>query len=308
MWIACEFRYIRLAKGFLTEFYALLMVNMRKYISFATLIMAITVRNLLSFIAILLLLSACNGYEKVVRSNDVNYKLERANKYYDQKKYPQANAIYESLIPVMKNTRNYEPLYYRYAYTFYYMKDYMSASYHFKNFAEFFPKSKDAEELEYMHAYCLYKESPKPSLDQAYTEKTIGALQTFLNAYPQSKHAAEANKIIDQSRAKLETKDADAARLYYNIGHYKAASVAYQEVLLEYPGSAKSDYYKYMIMRAWYEYAKESIRSKQEERYANALNAYRELREEYPQSKYVSEGNRYFLQANNNIKKLRNEQ
>lgn len=284
------------------------MVNKQKYISFAALIMTTAVRNFWIFITALVLLSSCNGYERVLKSNDVNYKLERANKYYDQKKYPQANAIYESLIPVMKNTRNYEPLYYRYTYTFYYMKDYLSASYHFKNFAEFFPKSKEAEECEYMHAYCLFKESPKPSLDQAYTEKTVGALQTFLNAYPQSKYAPEANKIIDQCRSKLETKDADAAKLYYNIGHYKAASVAYQEVLLEYPGSAKADYYKYMIVRAWYEYAKESIRSKQEERYANALNAYRELKEEYPNSKYITEGNRYYLQADNNIKKLRNEQ
>ncbi|MBZ0099009.1 MAG: outer membrane protein assembly factor BamD [Taibaiella sp.] len=285
-----------------------LMVNKQKYISFAALIMTAAVRNFWVFITALVLLSSCNGYERVLKSNDVNYKLERANKYYDQKKYPQANAIYESLIPVMKNTRNYEPLYYRYTYTFYYMKDYLSASYHFKNFAEFFPKSKEAEECEYMHAYCLFKESPKPSLDQAYTEKTVGALQTFLNAYPQSKYAPEANKIIDQSRSKLEIKDADAAKLYYNIGHYKATSVAYQEVLLEYPGSAKADYYKYMIVRAWYEYAKESIRSKQEERYANALNAYRELKEEYPNSKYITEGNRYYLQADNNIKKLRNEQ
>lgn len=284
------------------------MVNNRKYISFASLIMAIAARNLIVFISVLALLSSCNGYERVLKSNDVNYKLERANKYYEQKKYPQANAVYESLLPVMKNTRNYEPLYYRYAYTFYYMDDPLSASYHFKNFAEFFPKSKDAEECEYMHAYCLFKESPKPSLDQAYTEKSMGALQTFLNAYPNSKYAPEANKIVDQCRAKLERKAADAAKLYFNIGHYKAASVAYNEVLLEYPGSPSADYYKYMIVRAWYEYAKESIRSKQEERYANALNAYRELKEEYPKSKYIAEGNRYFVQADNNIKKLRNEQ
>ena len=96
--------------------------------------MHLAIRNLLVLLVGAILLTACNGYEKVLKSNDVNYKLERANKYYDQKKYPQANAIYESLLPVMKNTRNYEPLYYRYAHTYYYLKDYLSASYHFKNY------------------------------------------------------------------------------------------------------------------------------------------------------------------------------
>lgn len=235
-------------------------------------------------------------------------KLEKANQYYDQKKYPQANTIYESLIPVMKNTKNYEPLYYRYTYTFFYMKDYLSASYHFKNFAEFFPKSKDAEECEFMHAFCLFRESPKASLDQSYTTKTVGALQTFLNQHPQSKRAAEANRMIDECRKKLEIKYATAAKLYYNIGHYKAASVAFQQVLLEYPESTNSDRYQYMIVKSWYQYAKQSVKAKQEERYANALNAYRELKEEYPQSKYTGEAHKYFTLADNNIKKLRNEQ
>lgn len=270
--------------------------------------MRITIRHFLFLLVVAVLFTACTGYERVLKSNDVNMKLERANKYYDQKKYPQANAIYESLIPVMKNTRNYEPLYYRYAYTFYYMKDYISASYHFKNFVEFFPKSRDAEEVEFLHALCLYKESPKASQDQSYTEKTIGALQTYLNAYPQSKRAAEANKMIDDCRAKLEVKAADAAKLYFNIGHYKAASVAYQQVILEYPESNRADEYKYMIVRSWYEYARQSVKGKQEERYANALDAYKQLKEEYPDSKYLNEGKKYYLQSDNNIKKLRNEQ
>ncbi|MCB0696772.1 MAG: outer membrane protein assembly factor BamD [Chitinophagaceae bacterium] len=270
--------------------------------------MRTAVHNLLYVLVLAVLFSSCSGYERVLKSNDVNMKLEKANKYYEQKKYPQANAVYESLIPVMKNTRNYEPLYYRYTYTFYYMKDYISASYHFKNFAEFFPKSKDVEECEFMHAFCLFKESPKASLDQSYTHKTVGALQTFLNAYPTSKRAPEANRMIDACRKKLETKEAASAKLYYNIGHYKAASIAYQQVLLEYPESANSDKYQYMIVKAWYQYAKQSIKAKQEERYANALNAFRELKETYPQSKYTGEAQKYVTLADNSIKKLRNEQ
>ncbi len=270
--------------------------------------MRLAVQNIIVLLGISILFASCSGYERVLKSNDVNMKLDKANQYFDQKKYPQANAVYETLLPVMKNTKNYEPLYYRYTYTFFYMKDYLSASYHFKNFVEFFPKSKDAEECEFMHSFCLFKESPKASLDQSYTQKTVGALQTFLNAYPNSKRAPEANRMIDECRKKLEKKAAASAKLYYNIGHYKAASVAFQQVLLEYPESKSSDMYQFMIVKAWYQYAKQSVKDKQEERYANALNAYRELKEEYPQSKYSGEAEKYHTLADNNIKKLRNEQ
>lgn len=255
-----------------------------------------------------ILLTACSSYERVLKSNDVNYKLTKANQYYEQKKYQQANAIYETLLLVMKNTSNYEPLYYRYAYSFYHLGDNLSASYHFKNFSEYFPNSKDAEECEYMHAYCLFKESPKPSLDQNYTRKSLGAMQTYINTYPNSKRLKEANQIVIECHQKLEKKAADAAKLYYNIGQYRAASVAYQYVLTEYPESKRSDEYKYMIMKAWYEYAKQSIRSKQEERYANVLSSYKELEQEFPKSKYLSDAKKYFTLADDNIKKLRNEQ
>ncbi len=266
------------------------------------------VRNFLILSIGAVLFVACSGYERVLKSNDVNYKLKKANEYYDKKKFVQANSIYESLLPVLKNTRNYEPLMYRYAYTFYQLEDYISASYYFKNFTDIFPNSNDVEECEYMYALCLYKESPKYSLDQNYTQKAMGALQTYVNAYPNSKRADSVNMIIDICRKKLEVKKAKAALLYYDIGHYKAASVYYSDLILEYPESPKVDEYKFMIMKSWYEYAKQSIKSKQEERYANVLSNYRELQEEYPDSKYISEAKKYYTLADENIKAIRNEQ
>jgi outer membrane protein assembly factor BamD len=255
----------------------------------------------------LLFLSSCSGYERLLKSSDINKKLAKANEYYDKKQYQRANQLYESLMPVMKNTRNYEPLYYRYAYSFYYMKDYYSSSYHFKNFVEFFPNSKDAEEAEFMHGVSLYKFSPKYDLDPTNTAKTIGALQSFVNSHPNSKRVAEANKYIDESKAKLEKKESEAAKLYYNIGQYKAASVAYKSVMDNYPDSDKVDEYQYWIMRSLYLYARNSIKEKQEERFVNAINAFQLLKEEYPKSPFVAEAQKYNDLAENNLKKIRNE-
>lgn len=256
---------------------------------------------------ILLLLASCSGYEKVLKSDDINYKLSKANAYYEKRQYQKANGVYQNLLPVMKGTKDFEMLYFKYAYTSFYLKDYLAASYHFKNFIDYFPSSKDADEAEYMHAYCLYKESPKPNLDQTNTIKAMEAMQSYINMHPSSKRVPEANKLMLDMRSKLEVKDADAAKLYYNLGHYKAASVAYKLMLETYPESATADYYQYMTMRSYYQYAKASIKGKQEERYGNAAAAYQELKNDYPTSKYIVEAEKLNNQIQNNINKLRHE-
>lgn len=119
----------------------------------------------------LIVLGSCSPYQSALKSKDVNYKLTKANEFYEKKKYEQANGLYESLIPVMTHTRNAEPLYYRYAWSFYHMRDYLSASYHFKNFVDMYPSSPDADECQYMYGVSLFKMSPQPSLDQTNTQK-----------------------------------------------------------------------------------------------------------------------------------------
>jgi outer membrane protein assembly factor BamD len=204
---------------------------------------------------------------------------------------------------VLRGTRNYEQLFYRYAYTFYYQKDYPTASLYFKNFTSYFPNSKDAEECEFMHALCLVKMSPKSNLDQTNTLKSMESLQSFINTHPESKRLTEANQYIEENRRKLETKEAAAARLYYNIGQYKAASIAYKQVLDMYPESTSSDFYQYMIVKSLYEYARISVPEKQVERYVNTVTAYNDLKSAYPSSTFVKDAERYQLLANNNIRK-----
>ena len=270
--------------------------------------MQLRLKNLLYILLAVVALSSCGGFEKIRKSSDVNYKLTKANEYFDKKDYHHANELYKELLPIMKSTRNYEALDYKYSYTFYYLKDYVEASYFFKTFTELFPTSKNAEECEFMSAVCLFKYAPKYTLDQTNNVKALEALQSYVNRYPNSTRMTEANKYIAESRLKLEMKQADAAKLYFNTMHYKAATVAYKSVIHNYPESPNSDLYQFMIMRAMFKYAKESIPDKQEERYANAISAYKELKETYPQSKYLADADKIYALADNNVKKIRNEQ
>lgn len=249
--------------------------------------------------------SACNmELRRIEKSHDFEKKLAYADKLYQKKKYTQAQLLYEEMFPVYKGTDKFEPLYYKYAYCSYYSKDYVQAAFHFKNYLEAFPNSPRATEVDYMQAYCYYKQSPKVALDQTATMKAVAAMQTFINSYPTSDKVAEANLVIELCRRKLETKEFNSAELYYNLGYYKSAAIAFKNLMRNYADSDKSDAYKYMAIKAYYQYAKNSILEKQKERYEEVVTEYMDFSDHYPSSKLKGDAERYYAQAQSNIKTL----
>jgi outer membrane protein assembly factor BamD len=252
-----------------------------------------------------LLISSCKGFESYQKNPDPNFRLSKANEYYDSKSWYKANQLYASLISVVRGTKNYEELLYRYAYTFYNQKDYLSASYQFRTFVDNFPQSKRAEEAEFMFAKSLYLEAPKYTLDQTSTSKALAALYTFTSMYRNSKFTAEANKYIDDSRKKIEMKESGAARLYFDMGEYRAAKVAYKTVINEYPESENADLYYFMIVKSDYLLAKKGAESKQEERYNDMLISYKQFKELFPNSEYIKTAAEYETVALQQITKIR---
>ena len=281
--------------------------NTNQFIIFVDLIMQKLFTYFLILISISFIFSACSSYEAVLKSKDINLKLAKANEYYEKKDYQKANELYAMVTPVLRGTKSFEAVYLKYAYSYFNLKDYLSASLYFKNYVDVFPTSKESENAEYMHALCLYKLAPKASLEQTNTIKALDALQSFVNTHPNSLHTEEANKLIENSIKKLEQKEADAAQLYFKIGQYKAASVAYKSVLRNYPESEKSDFYQYFIIKSLYLYAHSSVETKQKERFSNVLTAFDELQNEHPSSSYVKDAEKYKNLSINFLKTLDNE-
>lgn len=260
--------------------------------------------------AFLLVLSitSCNNLNKIQKSKDYEYKLVKADEFYAKKKYRLANQLYEELFPAFKGTQKFEDLYYKYAYCFYYMDLYRDAENLFKGYLEVFPNSSRAEEVDYMRAYCFYKQSPKIDLEQVNTVKAMGMMQTFINTHPGSPRIKDATEIIDLSRAKLEVKEYRGAKLYYNLSQYRAAAIAFANLLNNYPESAKGDEYKLMIVRSYYRFAKMSIPEKQEERYEKVMTEYEDFADRYPDSKLLKDAEEYYKLSKNHIKEIKNEQ
>jgi outer membrane protein assembly factor BamD len=254
------------------------------------------------------MLTSCNGINKILKSKDADYKLRMAEQFYVKKKYHLAQAIYEDIMPNFRGSPLFEDIYYKYAYCAYYQKDYLNAENLFKSFLEAFPNSTKAEEIDYMRAYCFYKLSPKVPLDQSNTMKAMGMLQTFINTHPNSSRNKEATELIDICRAKLEEKERLAAQLYFDLGQFRAAGVAYTSLLNDFPESQQGDEYKLMVIKSYFKFAELSVDEKKTERYEQVITECNDFVDRFPESKLVKEVERYISLSNNNIKNLNNEQ
>ncbi len=257
---------------------------------------------------LLFLISSCNNYNKVTKSKDYEYKLKMADEYYSKGKYKIAQELYEELFPVFKGTIKFEELYYKDAYCFYHMKQYADAENLFKGFLEVFPNSTKAEEVDYMRAYCFYKQSPKLELEQVNTIRAMGMMQTFINTHPGSERNKDASDIIDKCRAKLEQKEHRAAELYYNMGQFRAAAIAYTTLINNYPESMQGEEYMLKAVKSYYRFAKLSITDKQIERFEKVIDEYQYFVDRYPESKLLKEAESFSNQSKNNIKAIKYEQ
>ncbi len=252
--------------------------------------------------------STKKSISKILKNPDPAYKLRMAEQFFANKKYIKAQQVYEDVMPYYKVEKEFEDIYYKYAYCAYYLQDYMNAENLFKSYLEIFPNSMKAEEVDFMRAYCYYKQSPKPELDQTSTIKAMGIMQTFINTHPGSLRNKEANEIIDICRGKLETKDRQSAQLYYDLGQFRAAGVAFTVLLNSYPESMNADEYKLMIIKSYYRFAELSIEEKKVERYEQVINECNEFADRFPDSKLKKEAEEFLNLSQTNIKKLNNEQ
>ena len=241
-------------------------------------------KRLFPVFCLFVVLSSCSSYQKVLKSPDLKLKYEAGLTYYNDANYFKALPIFEELITSLRGTANAEKVYYYYAYCQFHTEQYELASYHFQNLVNTFPKSSYAEECQFMVAFCYYSDSPESSLDQSSTIRAINELQLFINRYPASGKKDQCNQLIDMLREKLEQKAFDAANLYYNMSDFKAAQVAYKNLIRDYPNTKFKEEALFLSFKAAYDYARNSVDEKKRERYVSAKEYFISFSESFPKS------------------------
>ena len=237
----------------------------------------------------LLLLGCRSEFETIRTSNDPGLILQKADAYYEAEEYQRAQTLYELVIAPYRGRAEAEQIAYRYAYTYYYTEQYVLASYYFKNFATTYGGSPLREEAEFMSAYSNYQLSPVYRLDQSYSVKAIEGFEEFANRFPNSERVDEANRLIDEMRAKMELKDFESAKLYVDIERYESALVSLENVLKDYPETKRAEEIRYLMTKVQYEYASRSFRLRKPERLEATIELADNFLARFPNSQYHDE-------------------
>ena len=246
----------------------------------------------------ILVLTSCGEFNKALKSSDVDYKQQVAEKYYAEKNWERAIPLLEELIVLRRGTAMSERVNYLHAMANFGLGDYTLASYSLSNFVRTFPTSQYAEEAAFLSAYCHYRNSPSYELDQTDTRSAIDQLQLFMVRYPNTSLRDSCNTLIDQLRSKLEVKSFHAASQYYRMRNFQAAGVAFRSFVRDWPNSKYREDAMLLLLKSDHQLAINSVEEKRLERVQEAIRSYHNFADAFPESPVLSDANRMHRELN----------
>ena len=186
--------------------------------------------------------------------------------------------------------------------------NYEAANAYFKRYYQSYPKGVYTEKAHFYSAMALYMNTTDVRLDQTDTYEAVTEFQNFLELYPGGEYSAKAQKLIFELQDKLVEKEYLSAKLYYDLGsyfgncayggsNYRACIVTAENAIRDYPYTSHREEFAILILRAKFELAAQSVESKKEERYHDAIDEYYGFTNEYPESRYMKEASALFKKA-----------
>jgi outer membrane protein assembly factor BamD len=259
-------------------------------------------RNCFFIGLLIVILSSCSGYEKLLKSSDYNLKYRKAFEFYNKEDYAKASGLFEQIVNVFRGTNKSDTVSFYQAMSTFKQKDYLTAQYYFSTFVQTYSYSSFAEEAEYLAAYCLYLDSPGPSLDQENTIKGIEAFILFIKKYPNSKYVDRSKQYMIELQDKLVEKSRLSAKLYYDMGMYKSSIVALKNSLEEYPNTKYREELMWLVLDSNFGLAENSVESKKKDRYLATIDEYYSFVSEFPESKRKKDAEKIYEKSKKMVK------
>jgi outer membrane protein assembly factor BamD len=252
-------------------------------------------KKLFYILTLTLVFTSCSKYQRALKSEDISEKFSVGTEMFDAGKYNKANRVFIQIVPKYRGKPQAEKLMYMYCMTFYHTGDYYTANYQMERFVSSYPKSEKVEEIAFLAAKSYYNLSPIFSKEQKETIEGIEKLQSFINTYPESEYLPEANKLVKELDYKLEKKAFEIAKQYnLTAPHnrdFNAAIKAFDNFLLDFPGSSFKEEALYYRFDSAYKLAVNSVEWKKEQRVKKAITYFNALKKSFAESKRTLEAN-----------------
>jgi outer membrane protein assembly factor BamD len=264
-------------------------------------------KNFFLILVIVSTLISCSDYQKLLKSDDVELKYNKAVEYFNKGEFVRATTLFDAIAVYYKGTERSETVLVYIAKSYLGEKDYYTASEYFKTYVKTYPKGSLVAEAKYMIGYCYYLDSPDVRLDQTQTKNAIRALQEFLDIYPENEKVQDANKLLDELTNKLAYKDYLSAKLYYNLGNYLAnnyesAVITAQNALKKYTSTSYREDLLMLVLDSKYQEAVQSFEEKKIERFQATIDEYYNYINEFPNGKFKKEADKILKESKKVVK------
>ncbi len=253
--------------------------------------MFLRIRKWLVVVGLVVLVTSCNEYQKVLKNEDIKAKYELAQKYYEAGDFKRGLRLFEQIAPKYVGKPQGERVMYFLSNSYFKQKDYNTASYQFERFVKSYPQSDKVVEASFLGAKSTFLLSPAYSLDQTDTDKALAKLQLFINSHPESEFFPEANIMAQELTQKKEKKAYEIAKQYNKLGKFDfsfltPAITAFDNFLSDYPGSIYKEDAMYYKFESASELALNSLDRLKKERFKNAKKYYTSLVKQFPETKF----------------------
>lgn len=264
-----------------------------------------------------LALTGCGEYNAVQKYADTEYKYEYAKACYARGRYSRAYEALTGIITAMKGSGYGEESLYLMGMSAYNSGDLTAAAETFRKYYQSYPRGIYVEDANYYCGRALYDAVPDPRLDQETTKQAISELQHFLDNYPYTRLKEQTEDMIQKLQDHLVEKEYLSAKLYYDLGdyilnslqggsNYEACIVTSENALRDYPfaKAERREQFLLMILRSRYNLARQSINTKQTERFRQTIDDYYAFVNEFPESQYLKEAQTYLTKSQKALKGL----
>ena len=193
-------------------------------------------KSILKFASVTLLaaisLQSCKSqYDALLSSSDVDAKYAAAFDYFNNGKYNKAARLFENMAVQTSGTEKDDTVQFYWGLSNYRFKDYYTAETNFSKFLTNFPRSPFADEAAFLRIDCLYRSTYRSELDQKPTYSALSVISQYMVENPESSHYPICKRMLQELNERLDKKAYDNARLYFKMEDYKAARVAFKNIL-----------------------------------------------------------------------------
>lgn len=184
-----------------------------------------------------LLLGACAAKDPQLGQLPPDQLYEMAAQSYEKGKWSDAIRELEQFTSRFPGDARVEDARYRLGLAYFENKEYITAAAELVRLASDYPNGRFAGDARLKTCESYNRLSPRPQLDQEYTQAAIQHCEALIASFPQSEQAAKAEEIIAELRDKLAEKAFLNGEYYFKRRAYDSAILYYESLLREYDRS-----------------------------------------------------------------------